>query len=146
MAMKIGSHVGNKAPEYLLGSVKEMISYKANAMMVYTGAPQNTKRVEVEKLMISEATQLLLENDLSWDNVIVHAPYIINLGNVHSDSIYQLGIDFLKKEMGFDEMSIGVDKDNITAIHLYKKFGFTQVLYEGKDDQGEYYKLMKTIR
>ena len=39
MEMKIGSHVGNKAPEYLLGSVKEMLSYKANAMMVYTGAP-----------------------------------------------------------------------------------------------------------
>lgn len=48
--------------------------------------------------------------------------------------------------MGYKEMTIGVDKDNITAIHLYKKFGFTQVLYEGKDEQGEYYKLMKTIR
>ena len=97
--MKIGSHVGNKAPEYLLGSVKEMLSYQANAMMIYTGAPQNTKRVEVEKLMISEATNLLLENGLSWEDVIVHAPYIINLGNVHSDSIYQLGIDFLTKEI-----------------------------------------------
>ena len=93
MAMKIGSHVGNKAPEYLLGSVKEMLSYKANAMMVYTGAPQNTKRVDVDKLMIAEATSLLFENGLSWNDVIVHAPYIINLGNVHSDSIYQLGID-----------------------------------------------------
>ena len=97
--MKIGSHVGNKAPEYLLGSVKEMLSYQANAMMIYTGAPQNTKRVEIDKLMISEATNLLLENGLSWDDVIVHAPYIINLGNVHSDSIYQLGIDFLTKEI-----------------------------------------------
>ena len=97
--MKIGSHVGNKAPEYLLGSVKEMLSYQANAMMIYTGAPQNTKRVEIDKLMISEATSLLLENGLSWDDVIVHAPYIINLGNVHSDSIYQLGIDFLTKEI-----------------------------------------------
>ena len=99
MVMKIGSHVGNKAPEYLLGSVKEMLSYKANAMMLYTGAPQNTKRVDVEKLMISEATALLTENGLSWDHVIVHAPYIINLGNVHSDSIYQLGIDFLTQEI-----------------------------------------------
>lgn len=99
MAMKIGSHVGNKAPEYLLGSVKEMISYKANAMMVYTGAPQNTKRVDIDKLMIAEATSLLSENGLSWNDVIVHAPYIINLGNVHSDSIYQLGIDFLTKEI-----------------------------------------------
>lgn len=99
MEMKIGSHVGNKAPEYLLGSVKEMLSYKANAMMVYTGAPQNTKRVDIDKLMIAEATSLLSENGLSWNDVIVHAPYIINLGNVHSDSIYQLGIDFLTKEI-----------------------------------------------
>ena len=99
MAMKIGSHVGNKAPEYLLGSVKEMLSYNANAMMIYTGAPQNTKRVEVDKLLINEASDLLAQHGLSWDHVIVHAPYIINLGNVHSDSIYQLGIDFLKKEI-----------------------------------------------
>ena len=99
MAMKIGSHVGMKAPEYLVGSVKEMLSYHANAMMIYTGAPQNTKRVDCEQLKIAEATSLLQENGLDWSSVIVHAPYIINLGNVHSDSIYQLGIDFLTKEI-----------------------------------------------
>ncbi len=49
------------------------------------------------------------------------------------------------KEMGFEEMTIGVDKDNTTAMHLYRKFGFTEVLFDGADESGEYYKLMKRI-
>lgn len=49
------------------------------------------------------------------------------------------------KEMGFEEMTIGVDKNNTTALHLYRKFGFTEVLFDGKDENGEYYKLMKRI-
>jgi ribosomal protein S18 acetylase RimI-like enzyme len=49
------------------------------------------------------------------------------------------------KEMGFDEMSIGVDKDNTAALHLYRKFGFTEVLFDGADEDGEYYKLMKSL-
>ena len=48
-------------------------------------------------------------------------------------------------EMGFSEMTIGVDKDNINALHLYRKYGFTQVLFDGADEDGEYYKLMKRI-
>lgn len=50
------------------------------------------------------------------------------------------------KEMGFDEMTIGVDKDNVNALHLYKKFGFTEVLFDGADENGEYLKLMKRIK
>jgi len=49
-------------------------------------------------------------------------------------------------EMGYTEMTVGVDKDNENAIHLYKKYGFTEVLYEGKDENGEYYKLLKRIK
>ena len=49
------------------------------------------------------------------------------------------------KEMGFSEMTIGVDKDNETALHLYRKYGFTDVLFDGADGDGEYYKLMKRI-
>lgn len=49
------------------------------------------------------------------------------------------------KEMGFSEMTIGVDKDNVNALHLYKKFGFTEVLFDGADENGEYFKLMKKI-
>ncbi len=49
------------------------------------------------------------------------------------------------KEMGYREMTIGVDKDNVNALGLYKKFGFTEVLFDGADKDGEYYKLMKRI-
>lgn len=49
------------------------------------------------------------------------------------------------KEMGYTEMTVGVDKDNENAVHLYKKFGFTEVLFDGKDEYGEYYKLLKRI-
>lgn len=49
------------------------------------------------------------------------------------------------KEMGFEEMTIGVDKDNVNALHLYRKFGFTEVLFDGEDEHGEYFKLMKEI-
>ena len=48
-------------------------------------------------------------------------------------------------EMGYTEMTIGVDKDNENAIHLYRKFGFTQVIFDGEDKDGAYFKLMKTI-
>lgn len=42
-------------------------------------------------------------------------------------------------------MTIGVDKDNVNALHLYRKYGFTEVLFEGADEDGEYYKLMKIL-
>lgn len=48
-------------------------------------------------------------------------------------------------EMGYTEMTIGVDKDNVNALHLYRKYGFTQVLFDGADEDGEYYKLLKRI-
>ncbi len=57
-------------------------------------------------------------------------------------------LDFLikkVKEMGFSEMTIGVDKDNVNALHLYRKYGFTEVLFDGADEYGEYFKLMKRI-
>lgn len=49
------------------------------------------------------------------------------------------------ESMGFSEMTIGVDKDNLNALHLYKKYGFTEVLFDGADENGEYLKLMKRI-
>ncbi len=49
------------------------------------------------------------------------------------------------KSMGYSEMTIGVDKDNFNALHLYNKFGFTEVLFDGEDENGEYLKLMKRI-
>lgn len=79
--LKIGSHVSLKGSEMLLGSVKEALSYNANCFMVYTGAPQNTRRKPIEQLRIEEALNLMTENNLSLDDVVIHAPYIMNLAN-----------------------------------------------------------------
>lgn len=96
--MIIGSHVQMKAPDYVLGSVKEALSYNANALMLYTGAPQNTKRVPVENMKIQEAQQLLKENNIPLENVIVHAPYIINPANSVKQEVGELAVQFLREE------------------------------------------------
>ena len=95
----LGSHCSMKAPKFLLGSVQEALSYGANALMIYTGPPQNTLRKPVEALKIQEAMQLMKTHGIPAENMIVHAPYIINLGNSVKQETYQLGVDFLKNEI-----------------------------------------------
>lgn len=95
----LGSHVGLKAPDYFLGSVREALSYGANACMVYTGAPQNSKRKPVSQFKVKEARELLLENGWKLSSVIVHAPYIINLANTVKPETAEFGIQFLKEEL-----------------------------------------------
>ena len=74
--MKIGSHVGMSGKEMLLGSAKEAVSYGADTFMFYTGAPQNTRRKEIEELNIDTAWEYMKEHGIQ--EIIVHAPYIIN--------------------------------------------------------------------
>ena len=83
----IGSHVGFNKKEQLLGCVKESIKYKANTFMFYTGAPQNTKRTQIDKNITIEALKLMKENNINYSNVVVHAPYIINLCNENNFSL-----------------------------------------------------------
>ncbi len=97
--MLLGSHVGMSSPEYLLGSCKEALSYQANTFMFYTGAPQNTIRTNVNQLKIKEAQQFLKEHDMHIENVIVHAPYLINLANCEDDEKYQLSLRLLTTEI-----------------------------------------------
>lgn len=95
--IKIGSHVSFKRDKQLLGSVEEAVSYDANTFMFYTGAPQNTNRVPLDKTLTLEAKRLMNNNDIDIDSVVVHAPYIINLAN--GDPIkYNFSISFLKQE------------------------------------------------
>lgn len=93
----LGSHVGMSGNEMFLGSVKEALSYGANTFMVYTGAPQNTRRKEISELRVDEAKALMAENGIS--TFIVHAPYIINLANSVKPETFQLAVDFLKVEI-----------------------------------------------
>ena len=93
----LGSHVGMSGKDMFLGSVKEAISYGANTFMVYTGAPQNTRRKDVSELRIEEAHALMKEAGIS--RFIVHAPYIINLANTVKPETFELAVDFLKVEI-----------------------------------------------
>lgn len=95
----IGSHVGMKARKFLLGSVEEALSYNATTFMFYTGAPQNTRRKPVSELRVDEAKALMKEYGIDLNNIVVHAPYIINLGNTVKKETYELAVSFLKEEI-----------------------------------------------
>lgn len=95
--LKLGSHVGMSGREMLLGSAKEAVSYGADTFMFYTGAPQNTRRKELDELNIGPAWEYMKEHGI--EEIIVHAPYIINLGNSVKPETFQLGVEFLEKEI-----------------------------------------------
>lgn len=125
--MIIGSHVGFNKKEQLLGCVKEALEYGANTFMFYTGAPQNTIRIEIDDTLTEQAYKLMEENNIDKKNIIVHAPYIVNLAN---EKNFEFSINFLKQELkrveqlGFDKVvlhpgshvGLGTDKaiENIT--------------------------------
>ena len=95
--IKLGSHVGMSGKDMFLGSAKEAASYGANCFMVYTGAPQNTKRKDVSELNIEAGWEYMREHGIN--EIIVHAPYIINLANTIKPEIYKLAVDFLASEL-----------------------------------------------
>ncbi len=95
--IKLGSHVGMSGKEMMLGSAKEAVSYNANTFMLYTGAPQNTRRKEISELKIEPAWEYMKEHGI--EDVIVHAPYIINLANTVKPETYEIAESFLKLEL-----------------------------------------------
>ena len=95
--MKIGSHVSMSGKDMLLGSAKEAVSYGADTFMFYTGAPQNTRRKDISELNIDAAWEYM--NAHGIDGIIVHAPYIINLGNTVKPETFSLAVEFLAKEI-----------------------------------------------
>lgn len=95
--LKIGSHVGMSGKDMFLNSAKEAVSYGANTFMVYTGAPQNTRRKAIEELNIPAAQEYMKAHGI--DSFVVHAPYIINLANTIKPETYELAVEFLAKEL-----------------------------------------------
>lgn len=95
--MILGSHVGMSGREMLLGSAKEAVSYGADTFMFYTGAPQNTRRKDISELNIDPAWEYMKEHGIN--DIIVHAPYIINLGNAVKPETFSLATEFLAKEI-----------------------------------------------
>lgn len=96
--MIIGCHVSLGGKDQFLGSVKEALSYQANAFMVYTGAPQNTARKSLSEMKIEEARTLMNQSGLSGEHVIVHAPYIVNLANPDPEK-QAFAVQFLIEEV-----------------------------------------------
>lgn len=95
--MLIGSHVSMSGKKMLLAAAEEAASYNASTFMIYTGAPQNTRRKPIEDLNIDAGLTFMKENNLS--NIVVHAPYIINIANTVKPEVFELGVEFLQKEI-----------------------------------------------
>ncbi|UFT97798.1 deoxyribonuclease IV [Radiobacillus kanasensis] len=140
--MKIGSHVSMSGKEMLLGSSKEAAGYGSNVFMIYTGAPQNTRRKPIEELNIEAGLQHMKENGL--EEIVVHAPYIINIGNTTKKETFELGVNFLRSEIERTEaigakqivlhpgahVGEGVDKGIEKIIE-----GLNEVLHSGQKAQ-----------
>ncbi|MEW9107771.1 MAG: deoxyribonuclease IV [Cytobacillus gottheilii] len=95
--LKIGSHVSMSGKKMLLAASEEAASYGANTFMIYTGAPQNTRRKKIEDLNIEEGLKHMQANGMA--DIVVHAPYIINIGNTTNPSTFELGVNFLRSEI-----------------------------------------------
>jgi len=148
MNLIIGSHVKFGAKDQLVGSVKETISYNANTFMFYTGSTQSTMRSEIDDNLTYEAYKIMVENGINSNNVIVHAPYIINLANRSNEEKYMFYVDFFAdelnrvKKLGFDKIvlhpgsAVNVSREDgikniIDGINLvYSKTEDTKILLE----------------
>ena len=107
----LGSHVGMSGKEMFLGSAKEAVSYGANTLMVYTGAPQNTRRKDTKDCNLDAGWNYLNENGIT--RIVIHAPYIINLANTLKPETFSLAVEFLEKEL-----TRSVDfKSDILVLH-----------------------------
>lgn len=109
--IKLGSHVTMAGKEMFLGSVKEAESYGANVLMLYTGAPQNTRRKEIAELNIEAGWEYAEKAGI--EEIVVHAPYIINLANTVKPETFELAVTFLEKEI----KRTAAMRSNILVLH-----------------------------
>lgn len=110
MELIIGSHVSFTKDTQLVGSLNEALSYKANTFMFYTGAPQNTNRCSIDKELTNFALKRMNDNNVDINNIVIHAPYIINLANIDNLSF---NVRFLQ-----DEINRAIDlKVNKIVLH-----------------------------
>ena len=135
--IKLGSHVGMAGKDMFLASVKEAESYGANVLMLYTGAPQNTRRKEIKDLNIEKGWEYAAQAGIN--EIVVHAPYIINLANTVKPETFTLAVEFLEKEI----IRTAAMRSKILVLHpgscldagtaqIIK--GLNQVLDQNEDD------------
>jgi deoxyribonuclease-4 len=95
--MLIGSHVSMSGAKMLVEAAEEGIDFDASTIMVFTGAPQNTRRKDISRFHIAQGRALLDEHHIS--PLIVHAPYIINLANTKNPKAHDFGVQFMLGEL-----------------------------------------------
>ncbi|WP_424767147.1 deoxyribonuclease IV [Paenibacillus sp. sgz302251] len=93
--LKIGSHV-SFSDKGLQTAAQEAVSYGSSTFMIYTGAPQNTRRKPIDSLYIEEGKALMEQAGIN--EIVVHAPYIVNLGSYKPDT-FELAVSFLQEEI-----------------------------------------------
>lgn len=109
--IKLGCHVGMAGKDMFLASAREAASYGANVFMLYTGAPQNTRRKEISELNIDAGWEYAHAHGIN--EIVVHAPYIINLANTVKPETYELAVEFLEKEI----VRTAAMKSRILVLH-----------------------------
>ena len=130
MELIIGSHVGYNNKDGLLGSVKEAISYNANTFMFYTGPAQSTLRSEINDNITYEAYNLMAENNINPDNIIVHAPYIVNFANRSDEDKYNFYIKFFIEEL-YRVKKLGFNKIVLhpgNAVNVTREDGLKNII------------------
>lgn len=96
----LGSYVPmKKGTNYLVGCVETALAEDANCFMFYTGAPQNTKRVPVAELGVTQFHGALKQAEITANNLAIHAPYVVNMANSINSATFQFGVDFLIQEL-----------------------------------------------
>ena len=113
--MLLGSHVSMSGKKMLEGSAEEAHKFGESTFMIYTGAPQNTRRKSIEDLNITKGHEVMEQYGLS--NIVVHAPYIINIANTTKPEVFELGVNFLQNE-------INMVQDHFLQDHTTQQFLF----------------------
>lgn len=127
--MILGCHV-NFTNEQLLGSTQQAISYGANTFMFYTGAPQNTVRKDINEKYVLDAKKVMKMNDIDINNVVCHAPYIVNLANKSSEEKWNFSINFIKQELKRCDM-LGIKSMVLhpgSAVNITKEEGINNII------------------
>lgn len=125
----IGSHVSFRNTQ-LYGSLKEALGYGANTFMFYTGAPTNTLRKEIDDSLTMDAYELMNSSGIMLENIVCHAPYIVNLANRNDEDKYQFSINFLKQEVSRCE-SLGITKLVLhpgSAVQITQEEGLKNII------------------
>ncbi len=138
----IGSHVSFLKDSELYGSVMESISYGSNAFMIYTGSNQSAERREINYELTIKGWEAMKEYGIDINNVIVHAPFILNLANNKDERKYNFYISFMKneinrcKELGIHKMVFHpgsrTDLDRIVALDNII-FGLNSIMKDATD-------------